>query len=93
MDYGKVIVTGTVDFNNGISVEIPKHETNFNVVEPFNIEKELEGFERGFLGSTNPGPEDTYTGHLQVGITVGSAAYSYEYEYSARTHELKRVEA
>ncbi len=90
--YGKFTVTGNLDFSEGISVEIPKQELVFNVVEPFNVEKELEGFERGFLGSTNPGAEDSYTGHLQVGIIVGSAAYSYEYEYSARTHELKRVE-
>ena len=93
MSYGKVIVTGNVDFGKGISVEIPRHETNFNVVEPFDVEKELKGFERGFLASTNPNPEDTYTGHLMVGVVVGSAAYSYEYEYSASTHELKRVEA
>lgn len=93
MSYGKVVVTGNVDFNNGISVEIPRHETSFSVVEPFNIERELEGFERGFLGSTNPSSEDSYIGHLQVNAVVGSAAYSYEYEYSARTHELKRVEA
>lgn len=45
MSYGKVIVTGNVDFGKGISVEIPRHETNFNVVEPFDVEKELEGFE------------------------------------------------
>lgn len=46
MSYGKVVVTGNVDFNNGISVEIPRDETSFSVVEPFNIERELEGFER-----------------------------------------------
>ena len=93
MNYGKFVVTGNLDFNEDFSVEIPKQELVFNVVEPFNIEEELKGFERGFLGSTNPSSEDDYTGHLMVGIIVGNAAYSYEYEYSARTHELKRVEA
>ena len=90
--YGKFTVAGNVVTNEGISVEIPRYELPFNV-EPFNVEKELEGFERGFLGSTNPNPEDTYTGHLQVGIIVGSAAYNYEYEYHASTHTLKRIEA
>lgn len=93
MSYGKFTVTGNLDFSEGISIEIPKQELVFNVVEPFNIERELEGFERGFLGSTNPDPTDTYTGHLQVGVIVGSAAYNYEYEYHASTHTLKRVEA
>lgn len=88
---GKFTVAGNVTTNEGISVEIPRYEIPFGV-ETFDIEEELKGFERGFLASTNPSPEDTYTGHLQVGITVGSAAYSYEYEYSARTHELTRVE-
>lgn len=89
---GKMTVAGTVLTNEGISVEIPRYELPFNV-ESFDIEEELKGFERGFLSSTNPSEGDTYVGHLQVGIVVGSAAYSYEYEYSARTHELTRVEA
>ena len=88
---GKMTVAGNVVTNEGISVEIPKYELPFNV-ESFDIEEELKGFERGFLASTNPKPEDSYTGHLMVGVVVGSAAYNYEYEYSAHTHELKRVE-
>ena len=91
MTTGKFTVSGNVVTNEGISVEIPRYEIPFGV-ETFDIEEELKGFERGFLASTNPSEGDTYTGHLMVGINVGSAAYSYEYEYSARTHELKRVE-
>ena len=89
---GKMTVAGNVVTNEGISVEIPRYELPFSI-ESLDIEEELKGFERGFLASTNPEPEDTYTGHLMVGINVGSAAYNYEYEYSARTHELTRVEA
>lgn len=92
MIYGKMTVAGDVLTNDGISVEIPKYELPFGV-ESLDIEEELRGFERGFLSSTNPSPEDTYVGHLQVGIIVGAAAYNYEYEYHAHTHELKRVEA
>lgn len=89
---GKMTVSGDVVTNEGVSVEIPRYELPFNV-ESFDIEEELKGFERGFLASTNPSEDDTYVGHLMVGVVVGNAAYSYEYEYSARTHELKRVEA
>lgn len=88
---GKFTVAGNVVDNNGISVEIPSYDLPFNV-EKFDIEEEMKGFERGFLASANPSPEDSYTGYLMVNVVVGNAAYSYEYEYSARTHELKRVE-
>lgn len=43
MNYGKFVVTGNLDFSEGISIEIPKQELVFNVVEPFDVEEELKG--------------------------------------------------
>ena len=91
MTTGKFMVSGNVITNKGISLEIPNYEIPFTV-NHFDVEKEMKGFEDGLLASTNPKEGDGYISHLMVNVVAGNAAYSYEYEYHASTHTLKRVE-
>ena len=87
---GRITVETTVKAG-GYTIEMPEEVFNFNF-DSFDIETELEDFERGFLASVHPNEHAQFSAHVVVNVLAGSAAYTFGYEYESRTHELKRVE-